>query len=378
MRLILFLAALLFVVSSFAQVDYPVFKQKQIIAPEDSGRLSLNIYNLNYIHNTEYFLDIPLSGTLFGYQVMPELQYQPTSRFVIKAGLYLQKEFGRSEYTSLLPTFSVKYKARHSSLILGNLEGNINHHFVDPIYDNKLIINEKLENGFQFQVDTKPYRHDFYINWRKAIHLGDAFKEEFDIGYTSKFNLIDKGNFKLGVPVQMLYSHKGGQIDITNEPLTSIVNSGLGLSLEADMGNGFLKRLVWDNHYINYKDISGYKKQPFNEGNAYLSHLLFNFSYFDIDLRYWNAKGFINPRGNSLFSSVSEKYPGLTEKYRELLLVGFIYNTPLFKGGDFNFRVSPYYDFHYKKVEYSFEMYLSYRMNFFLKKINNSLRGNLN
>ena len=284
MRLCIFLAALLLGVATYGQVDYPVFKQEQVIVPEDSGRLSLNIYNLNYIHNTEYFLDIPLSGTLFGYQLMPELQYQPTSRFVIKAGLYVQKEFGRSAYTSLLPTFSVKYKARLSSFLLGNLEGNINHHFVDPIYDDKLIINEKLENGFQFLLDTKPYRHDFYINWRRAIHLGDPFKEEFDIGYTSRFNLLDKPGFKLGLPVQMLYSHKGGQIDVSNEPLTSIVNSALGLSMEATLGKGFLKGLVWDNHYINYKDISGHKNQPFNEGNGYLSHLLFNFKYFDNDV----------------------------------------------------------------------------------------------
>jgi hypothetical protein len=180
MRLFFLTVGILFLFNASAQVDYPVFKQRQFINPEDSNKLSLNIYNLNYLHNTEYFTDIPLSGTLFGYQLIPELQYQPTSRFTIKAGIYLQKEFGRKEYTSLLPTFSVKYQAKHSSYILGNLEGNINHHFVDPIYDDKLIIKEKLENGFQFLVDTKPYNHDFYINWRTAIHFGDPFKEKQD------------------------------------------------------------------------------------------------------------------------------------------------------------------------------------------------------
>ena len=171
-------------INVYAQVDYPVFKHKTEIVPADSQKLTLNVYNLNYIYNTEYFTNIPLSGTLFGYQFIPEIKYQPTSRFVIKAGVYLQKEFGRKEYTSLLPTFSVKYKAKESSYILGTLEGNINHGFIEPIYDYKLLINERLENGFQFFVDTRPYNHDFYINWRRAIHLGDPFKEEFDIGYS--------------------------------------------------------------------------------------------------------------------------------------------------------------------------------------------------
>ena len=377
MRLLFLTAGILFLFNAGAQVDYPVFKQQKVIYPQDSNKLSLNIYNLNYLHNTEYFTDIPLSGTLFGYQLIPELQYQPTSRFIIKAGLYVQKEFGRKEYTSLLPTFSVKYQAKNSAYILGNLEGNINHHFVDPIYDDKLIIKEKLENGFQFLVDTKPYKHDFYINWRTAIHLGDPFKEEFDVGYTSFLNVIDKESFKLKVPLQMLYSHKGGQIDLGNEPLTSLVNSGLGLSMDFNLNNDFFNKVIFENHYLNYKDISGNKRQPFNEGNAYLSHLLLKFKFFDIDLRYWNGNGFINPRGNSLFSSVSEKYPGLTEKNRELLVTSFIYNTHMFNGADFNFRISPYYDFNAKITEYSFEMYFSYRLNVLLGKINNSYKENL-
>lgn len=356
-------------------MDYPVFKRTTEIDPADSQKLSLNIYNLNYLHNTEYFSDIPLSGTLFGYQLIPEIKYQPNTRFVIKAGLYLQKEFGRDEYTSLLPTFSVKYKAKHSSYILGTLEGNINHGFVDPIYDYKLIMNERLENGFQFIVDTKPYYHDFYINWRRAIHLGDPFKEEFDIGYSARFNVIEKGDFKLKVPLQLLYSHKGGQIDNSNAPLTSLVNNSIGVALQFNIGDRFLQKISFDNYYLNYRDISGQKRQPFNEGNAYLSHALFDFKYFDIDLRYWNSDAFINPRGNTLFSSVSEKYPGLTQRHRQLLLASFIYDAQLLKGTHFNFRVSPYYDFSLKKTEYSFEMYLSYQLELMLAKIKNSFKS---
>ncbi|MEO6187626.1 MAG: hypothetical protein ABIO82_03135, partial [Ginsengibacter sp.] len=191
-----------------AQIDYPTFKKRIDINPADSQKLSLKIYNLNYIYNTEYFTNIPLSGTLFGYQLIPEIQYQPTSRFVLKAGVYVQKEFGRKEYTSFLPTFSVKYKAKNSSYILGTLEGNLNHGFMEPIYDYKLLLNERLENGFQFFVDTKSYDHDFYINWRKAIHLGDPYKEEFDIGYIANVKLLTNDNVQVKIPIQMLYSHK--------------------------------------------------------------------------------------------------------------------------------------------------------------------------
>lgn len=358
--------------SSLAQIDYPVFKKKIEINPADSQKLSLKIYNLNYIYNTEYFTNIPLSGTLFGYQLIPEIQYQPTSRFVLKGGVYVQKEFGRKEYTSLLPTFSVKYKAKNSSYILGTLEGNLNHGFIEPIYDYKLLLNERLENGFQFFVDTKPYDHDFYINWRKAIHLGDPYKEEFDIGYIANVKLLTNDNVQVKVPIQMLYSHKGGQIDSSSIPLTSIVNDAIGLSVSFNTGEHFLKKIIAENYYVNYKDISGHKVQPFDEGNAYLAHVLFRLKYFDIDLRYWNSHGFINPRGNSLFSSVSEKYIGLTEKHRQLLLASFIYDKQIFRNGNFDFRFSPYYDFMEKKLEYSYEMYFSYSLDVLLTKIANS------
>ncbi len=358
-----------------AQVDYPVFKNKTYINSNDSEKLSLNIYNLSYIYNTEYFGNIPLSGTLFGYQLIPEIQYQPTSKFIIKGGIYLQKEFGRNGYTTIAPTFSVKYKAKHSSFILGTLEGNTNHGFIEPIYDYKLLINERLENGFQFFVDTKLYEHDFFINWRRAIHLGDPFKEEFDIGYLPKFNIITNDKFEFKIPLQLLYTHKGGQIDSNSTPLTSIVDAAAGFSLRFNLGDRFLKKIITDNYYVNYKDISGDKRQPFNEGNGYLSHLLFKFKYFDIDLRYWNSDGFINPRGNSLFSSVSEKYIGLTEKHRHLLLASFIYDTKIFNHGNFDFRISPYKDFVEKKIEYSYEMYFSYQLNVIIAKIKNSLKN---
>ena len=363
-----------------AQVDYPTFKSEIPINPADSQQLSFNLYNLSYINNTEWFGNIPLSGTLFGYQIIPEIEYQISPKLIIKGGLYLQKEFGRPHYTTVDPTFTIKYKARHSSFLLGTLEGNLNHGYIEPIYDYKLIINERLENGFQFKVDTKPYTHDFFINWRRAIHPGDDFKEEFDIGYVSKLNVINNKKFNLALPIQMLYSHKGGQVDSLHTPLQSLVNFAVGPSLTFKTDHSLLKRIVFDNYYVNYKDISGEKLQAFNEGNGFLSHLLFDFKNVGIDLRYWNGQGYIGPRGMALFQSVSEKYPGLIEKHRELLIVSFIYDKEIFKNVNFDFRIIPYKDFLEKissgtGLEYSYEMYLKYNLKINIKKIKNSLNN---
>lgn len=363
-----------------AQVDYPVFQNKTTINPADSQQLSFNLYNLNYLNNTEWFGNIPLSGTLFGYEIIPELEYQVSPKLIIKGGIYLQKEFGRPNYTTIAPTFEVKYKAKHSSFIIGNLEGGTDHGYIEPIYDYKNNINERLENGFQFLVDTKPYNHDLFINWRKAIHPGDDFKEQFDIGYSGNLNVINKNNWNIHIPIQMLYSHKGGQYDSLHTPLQSLVNFATGVSTTYNFDRRLLQKIVFENYYVNYKDISGKKLQPFNEGNAFLSHLLFQFKNVGIDLRYWNGEGYIGPRGMALFQSVSEKYPGLVEKHRELLIASFIYDKEIYKNVFFDFRIIPYKDFIEKissgtGLEYSYEMYLKYVLKINLRKIKNHLQN---
>lgn len=377
-----YLFTVLFVVAIFhsqAQVDYPVFKNKTTINPADSQQLSFNLYNLNYLNNTEWFGNIPLSGTLFGYQLIPEIEYQISPKLTIKGGVYLQKEFGRNGYTTLAPTFQVKYFQKHASFIIGNLEGNLNHGFIEPIYDYKLIIKERLENGFQILVNTKPYTQDWFINWRKAIHPGDFFKEEFDIGYVAAFNLINREKINLNIPFQFLYSHKGGQYDSLNVPLTSLINTATGASFTYNFNRKLFKKIVFENFYVNYRDISGQKRQPFNTGNAFLSHLLFGFKNAGIDLRYWNGQTFIGPRGMALFQSVSEKYPGLLENHRELLIVSFIYDKEIYKNVDFDIRIIPYKDFIEKMtsgtgLEFSYEMYLKYTFKTKIGKIKNSLQ----
>lgn len=361
-----------------AQVDYPVFKNETMIEPADSQKLSLLFYNLNYLHNTEWFTNIPLSGTLFGYQIIPQLQYQISPNCILQGGVYLQQEFGRKNFTTIAPVFTAKYQTKHSSFLIGAIEGGASHRFIEPLYDYAWMIKERIENGLQIKVNTKPYWQDLYINWRVAIHPGDPFKEEFDMGYSARFNVLDKEKWKLSIPLQVLGAHKGGQYDLTNEPLTSIVNSAIGLSLTHQPLTGKLSKINFDNYYVNYRDVSGNKRQPYNTGNGFLSHMLFEFKNIGVDLRYWKSKNYITPRGLVLFGSVSEKYPGHLEPNRELIILSLIYDKEIAKNLFFNFRFIPYKDLVDKMtsgtgIEYSYELYLKYVMKVNLGKIRNAL-----
>lgn len=365
--------------SAIAQMNYPALKYKTEIVPADSQKLSLNIYNLNYLYNTEWFGDIPLSGTLFGYQFIPELQYQVSPNFILKGGIYLQQEFGRPSFTTVAPTFTAKYQRKHSAFIIGSIEGGINHGFIEPIYAYNWLIKERIENGLQILVNTKIYEHDLYINWRRAIHPGDAFKEEFDIGYAAALNLLNTNKWAFSIPLQLIYSHKGGQYDASAEPLTSLANYATGGKITYKNDGVFLKSIHFDNYYVRYSDISKKNfRQAFKEGGGYLSHLLFDFKHFGVDLRYWNSERYITPRGLKLFGSVSEKNPAVVHPKRELLIVSFIYDKEIANNLFFNFRFTPYKELEEKLSsgsgwDYSYELYLKYVMKINLGRIRNDL-----
>lgn len=381
MRLVKRLVFLIFLVSSFsahAQVDFPVFKYGTEVNPADSQKISLNLYNLNYLHNTEWFSEIPLSGTLFGYEIIPEIQYQPLPKFVLKAGLYLQQEFGRARYTTVAPTFTAKYQARRSAFIFGTLEGSTNHGFVEPLYDYAWLINKRLENGFQILTKTKHYDHDLYINWRKAIHPGDDFKEELDVGYSARVKFVNTDKWSVDMPIQFIYSHAGSQFQTDGSPWVSLANTAIGPAITYKNDGGWIKRVHFDNYYVRYMDASKDKRQPYKSGNGFLSHLMLNFGDFSFDLRYWNADKFITARGLSLFGSISEKDPDIRLRKRELLIGSFIYDKKIMKNLYFDLRLIPYYNFKenistnttfIKNMEYSYEMYIKYVMHFNLGKV---------
>ncbi|HEY1112458.1 MAG TPA: hypothetical protein VGE66_02820, partial [Chitinophagaceae bacterium] len=101
---------------AYAQIDYPVFKDSATLRIEDTGKLSLEVEALPYLRNYEYFGDIPLSYTLFGYQLLPQLKYQLNEHFFLKGGAFLRREFGRSGYMDIEPVLTAKYQKNSLSL----------------------------------------------------------------------------------------------------------------------------------------------------------------------------------------------------------------------------------------------------------------------
>jgi hypothetical protein len=365
---ILFVSCLLSL-SLSAQIEYPLFKDSATFRAEDSGKLSLQIDNLNYFRNYEYSSDIPLSYTLIGYQFIPQLKYQLNEHFQLKGGLFLRREFGHDGFYQIAPVLTAKYQKKDFSLLMGTLEGALNHRFIEPIYDVENTITNRLEQGVQVLLNKKHLWLDWYVDWKKAIEQNSPYREELTIGVSSRVKLINKERFTIELPLQFMMAHKGGQIDASGLPLESLINTAVGASVTFPINGSFLRALRTEHYLAYYSDISGSKKQLYSNGNGWYSSLLFKTKWLDIDTRYWRGHQFYGPNGGALFSSVSEKIAGYSEVNRELIFLSLIYDRQLFPNLNLDFRFEPYYDVKNKLTEYSYSLFLRFNKDFFLKRI---------
>jgi hypothetical protein len=361
------LLAVLASVNAVAQTDYPIFRDTATLQP-DSNRLSIEIDNLNYLRNYEYFGKIPLSYTLLGYQFIPQLKYQLNPYFQLKGGIFLRREFGRPGYVATIPVFTAKYQRNGLTLNLGNLEGALNHRFVEPVYNIESIIADRIEQGVQVKLEKRRFWMDWYIDWEKAIELGDPFREEFTTGFSTRTKLIDKERVQLEIPVQAMVAHKGGQIATSPQPVESLLNTAAGFSLQTQR-KGFISGINTAHYYLWYRNISGTKLRLYDEGNGWLSTLTIKTAkHFDLDLRYWRGHKFFGPRGQPLYSSISEKVANYGEPDRELFFATFIYNKQLFPHVALDLRLEPYYDLKNEMMEYGYSVFLRFNKDFFVKR----------
>lgn len=356
--------------AAYAQIEYPVFKDSATLRQEDTGRFSLEVESMPYLRNYEYFGDIPLSYTLFGYQLIPQLKFQLNEHFVLKGGVFLRREFGLPAYTDIAPVFTAKYQKKSLSLLLGTLEGSLNHRFIEPVYDVERFISDRLEQGAQVLINKDRFWLDWYVDWEKAIEVNSPYREELTMGLSTRIGLLRHDKVRIDLPLQFLAAHKGGQIDTSGLPLETLLNTAVGVSATFPLRSSLLKGIRTEHYYTTYSDVSGQKRQLYDKGHGWYSSLVFQTRWnIDVDARYWKGDTYYGARGGALYSSVSKKVPGYGEKERELVFLSFIYDKQLYPNLFVDLRLEPYYDIRNSFLEYSYSIFLRFKKDFLLKRL---------
>jgi len=356
----------LLIVSSdfFSQLDNSSLFFNTTIDTSHEKTLFVKIQNLNFMKNNEYSNPMFDGFTLFGFQLNPQLGYQITKNLSIEGGIFLRKDFGNKNFTTVSPTFSLRYYKNNFKMIFGNLDGSLNHQLIEPLYNFERVISNRLENGAQFTLNKKHFDFDVWIDWLNMEYPSGNAQEKIMAGLSANVLKLKKGKWEFRVPFQATVIHLGGQIDTLHRGSHTDLNWAAGIVLNYKTDATYVKNIYLDARYVfranNYfADLI--KVQTWGDG--FLGNIGFKGIYkTDLLFSFWYGDSFYNELGGDLYSSKSRTvaYSSYyTERIRELLIVRLTKKIELAKGINVTLRVEPYYDFRDLQLEYSYGFYIS-------------------
>ena len=376
MRKILILITLLLINSVpdiYAQLNNTALEKRLTIKPEYNQDLRFGLDAFGFSKNNEYFNDIADGYTLFGYHLNPKLVYFPAEFIRLEAGAFLWQDFGTTNYNQVRPTFTIKVQKPHYQLLFGNLQANVSHRYIEPLYDFEKVINDPLENGIQFIWHRNKLWLDAWLDWEKMIYRGDPFREEIAGGLSAEQQLLNDtiSGWRLALPVQFTAQHKGGQIDASDLPLVTLFNGAVGFKLVKRIDGNFWKALRTENYALLFKDFSNVYQYPFTHGTGIYLNVGVDTKVQNVLLSYWKGNGFLTEQGGRLFQSASTtfKKPDYLEKERQLLILRFSHDIQLIENMFLTIRLEPLYDFNDPQLEFSNSFYLHFNTDLFVTKV---------
>ncbi|GGH18031.1 hypothetical protein [Pedobacter zeae] len=356
-----------------AQFNQSAFENR--IRPDSSltNEVHFNFYNLNYVRNYEYTNDFHDGYTLYGTQLQPQLVYYAHPNLAITAGAFIRKDFGRNGISDAKPLFNVKYHKRNLTLIFGSLEGNIQHKYIEPLYDFERILTTPIEYGTQLLVEREKFTLDAWIAWQKMIYKGDPAKEEIIGGLSTESFLIKNDDWKLSIPAQFLAFHQGGQIDVLKEiPITTMFNGATGIKLHKEI-NGNIKQVYTNNYIAVYKDFSPDKRRAYQGGFGLWLNAGVESKWGSLVASYWKGNNFISIKGMPLYESVSDNLysPGLKQQSRNIVSLRYAYQKELIPHLYLDVRFEPHIDLDRtdKQLQFNHSFFLTYKQDFKLFKV---------
>lgn len=346
--------------------------------PTDSMRtknLFFSVETLSFLKDNEYASYIADGYTLFGFQFQPFFSYYPMKNVRVNAGVYLQKDFGDKNFSTIDPFFSIKLNHKYLDVVFGNLEGSLNHRLIEPLYDFERVLKDRQEHGLQFLYNRSNFHGEIWVNWETMISKGDPFQEEISGGFSFRDKIKLSESSFIEVPAQMIIYHRGGQIDSSPGLVLTRYNLATGLNLVSGL-NGFFKEINLAGYYAYSNGDNapnGIKSDSVVYGNGNGAYVNLGFktrNHFQIIGSFWTSSNFSSEKGGQLYPSESSSYKkaGLVVPKRTLLILRIFHTWKLDNNLSFSSRIEPYYDFRANTFEYAFGFYLNYRPEFFLWK----------
>lgn len=328
-----------------------------------NSKFGILVDNVNYIRNTEYKSDIEQGATWAGTQVWPSAFYRYNKNISFKAGFFLQKDFGNTNFRTLIPTYTLSYTNKNVKVNFGTLDGSLDHKLIEPMYAMENFIDKRIENGLQVKGKYKRLSYDTWLDWEKMIYRTSTTQEQFTVGFSGDINVINKPNFKWSFPVQITGRHLGGEI--YSEPHKNIrtqFNFAYGTKITQRRPGKLIDKIDFQGYLTFYEDLSPTKCDSFFDGTGQYVALTFGMKNFGIMLNYWDAHQYVAPLGEPYYLSKSREYPGDYIQYRKMAMLRLMYEQKLWDNMSLVARLNTIYDLSEKQFSNAMEVYLKFNI----------------
>ncbi|QJX46054.1 hypothetical protein HMJ29_03510 [Hymenobacter taeanensis] len=357
---------------SVGQLNNSAFTHALPVGPAYDHQLRLDVQGFLFNKDNEYFNKIDPGLTYFGAQLAPRLVYFPSANLRLEAGVFIWKDYGTPRLRQVRPLFTVKYQQGPHSLLFGNIQGNLYHGYIEPLFDFERVITNRLEEGVQYLYQTPRTHLDAWVNWQRQQYRFSNFQEEVAGGLATEHRVLgDSTGWLLRVPFQFTATHRGGQLDTIDVPLQTLFNLATGLRVRKALPYEFVSAVHFDGYVTYFNDYSFTKALPFESGTGLYLNAGVDTRLSNLQLAYWHGSGFISPLGGRLYRSISVSTadPDYVEKQRQLLILRVLRDYRLPGNLILTTRFEPLYDLNNGLFDFSFALYLNFNQSFLLKKL---------
>ena len=355
-----------FTLHSFAQLPNQVLNWPLTADSASAKKLGFRFNSLGFVKNNEYFSPIADGYTLFGYQLNPQLTYQPAPTVLLAGGVFIQKNFGEPEFVQrVVPTFTIQFKRRNWLYRFGTLDGSTSHRLVEPLYNFERLLRARIENGLQVVHQTDRTFLDVWVSYPQNALPGYTRQEQFWSGISGEWQIgkdlhLTTADLRLEIPVQLTVFHEGGQNLAVPATVRTAINGAAALSVswQTARKQAFLRGGRLDLYGTFYTETA----DQMVGGAGFYPNIRFDLRPFSVLLSYWNGHTYRAEYGGDLYQSYS-RFLGSSriEPRRSLLIARFLRDVQLADGLTATVRFEPHYDFGNSLFEHSAGVYLTYR-----------------
>jgi hypothetical protein len=304
--------------------------QQSLPAPGDSlvskpDNLYLQINDLSFVKNNEYFNLIADGYTLLGNKFHLDFLYRPHQNYQVTAGLMALKYYGQDVFTAAIPYFSLQINYGKSRFYIGKLVTGDRHHLSSHIYNfERLLDKRSIENGLQHRYKNRHWETDTWLDWEHFIQKNDTLRERLNFGQTTTYR-YRFNNFELKIPLQVYLQHRGGQINIrkTENTLNNalvIANWSTGAALTKILKTGHKAGLQFQ--YYGYRlNTNNPEELIFTNGSAIDLGVYYRNKFWSVNINYWKSDCFIAPKGDDMFQSISRRINKYTDENGQIISV---------------------------------------------------------